>query len=76
MYQIHDYDMNTTVVNNTLNGCNFYAPQGLTIINNTVTGYLRVNKNCTLENNTINRLEFSKDDVKISNNIKVKQKNT
>ena len=67
MYQIHDYDMNTTVVNNTLNGCNFYAPQGLTIINNTVTGYLRVNKNCTLENNNVKQILFATDNVKITN---------
>ncbi len=65
---LHDYDTNTIITNNTFNGCNFNVPQGSTVTNNIITGYLNPNEKSILENNTIKEVRL-KDNTKISDNI-------
>ncbi|MBE6489181.1 MAG: Ig-like domain repeat protein, partial [Methanosphaera stadtmanae] len=65
---MHGYDMNSSIINNTLIGGNFISPNGSVIINNTVTsGYFAPGANCILENNNVANLRLFYDNITIIN---------
>jgi len=68
MLGLPDYYTNITIVDNTFNGCNVNTPCGSSLINNTVTGYVRLCKeDVVLENNNIKQLQVTINNVEVTN---------
>ena len=62
-----DYDMKTLIANNTLNGSNFFMPNGSTVINNTVTGNFTMGTRSIIENNTFTNIKLVYHNLTLSN---------
>ena len=62
-----DYDMKTLIANNTLNGSNFFMPNGSTVINNTVTGNFTMGTRSIVENNTFTNIKLVYHNLTLSN---------
>jgi hypothetical protein len=68
MQGLPDYYTNITIIDNTFNGCNINTPCGSSLINNTVTGYVRLCKeDVVLENNNIKQLQVTINNVQVTN---------
>jgi hypothetical protein len=68
MLGLPDYYTNITIIDNTFNGCNVNTPCGSSLINNTVTGYVRLCKeDVVLENNNIKQLQVTINNVEVTN---------